>query len=193
MDESKQQNDMWLSGKLLIAMPQLQDDRFDKTVIFMCAHDKNGAMGVVINKRLDSVSAITLLDDLNISYNPKMVEDLDILEGGPVEKERGFLLHDAGFVDEDSIKVSDEFVVSGTLTSLEKALNDIGLNHKLLALGYAGWGAGQLEQEIADNAWLICDADHDIVFGRNQSEKWDQAAKKIGVDWSLLSGHAGRA
>jgi len=182
-----------LNGKLLIAMPEMADPRFTHAVIFLCAHSEEGAMGLVVNKPTDDVRLSDLLDQLDITRDAE-ARDLPVHFGGPVEHGRGFVLHDYGYHSSIStLDVTDEFAMTATLDILEDLAQGRGPGHALIALGYAGWGPGQLESEIAQNAWLICDADPELVFTIPDSTKWEAALKKLGVNALTLSGAAGRA
>lgn len=182
-----------LNGKLLIAMPEMGDPRFAQSVIFMCAHSEDGSMGLVINKPTDDVRLSDLLEQLEI---PKAEEarDLPVHFGGPVEHGRGFVLHDYGYHSSIStLDVSDAFAMTATLDILEDLAQGRGPEQAIIALGYAGWGPGQIESEIAQNAWLTCDATAELVFGTPDAGKWDAALKTLGVSALTLSGAAGRA
>jgi putative transcriptional regulator len=188
------QDDLWLSGKLLVAMPGMEDPRFARSVVFVCAHDENGAMGLMINKEIPDLTLKTLLEDLMIDEQDMSDEDdFKVLLGGPMETTRGFLLHGAEFETKDTIKVREDYAVTGTVQALKKALKGDGPKNKVFALGYAAWDAGQLEQEIQDNAWLVCDALDSIIFGTDQDEKWGQAMRSLGIDPAIFAAQAGHA
>ncbi len=182
-----------LDGKLLIAMPGMGDPRFDKSLIYMCAHSEDGAMGLIINKPAEDLQFSDLLEQLKItpaqSYRP-----IEIHFGGPVEHGRGFVLHSKDYIAEDStLEVNDEFGMTATLDILEDISQGNGPDACLLALGYAGWGPGQLEDEIRANGWLICDADSTLIFASNNQDKWHEAIESIGIDPRLLSATGGSA
>ncbi|MBE9477294.1 MAG: YqgE/AlgH family protein [Proteobacteria bacterium] len=182
-----------LDGKLLIAMPGMGDPRFDKSLIYMCAHSEDGAMGLIINKPAEDLQFSDLLEQLKItpaqSYRP-----IEIHFGGPVEHGRGFVLHSKDYIAEDStLEVNDEFGMTATLDILEDISQGNGPDACLLALGYAGWGPGQLEDEIRANGWLICDADATLIFSPNNQDKWHEAIESIGIDPRLLSATGGSA
>lgn len=185
----------YLTGRLLLAMPAMGDTRFHKAVIYLCAHDKNGAMGLVINHKLPGVDLAQLLAQLNIKpeENNNKTPDTVVMSGGPVETARGFVLHSNDFRQEDTIKIDDEFSVTGTIDALKAIASGNGPNKMLFILGYAGWSSGQLDQEIQQNAWLIADPDPDLIFKASPEEKWVKAIKKLGVDPAMLSGAAGTA
>lgn len=182
-----------LDGKLLIAMPGMSDPRFDHSVIFMCSHSSDGAMGLIVNKPADDLKFNDLLKQLNIeaSSNARSVR---VHLGGPMEYGRGFVLHSADYAsNESTLDVSDDFGMTATLDVLEDISQGSGPEKCILAMGYSGWGPGQLEDEIARNGWLICDAERDIVFGRNDDGKWGAALGTLGIDPLLLSADGGRA
>lgn len=181
-----------LSGKLLLAMPGMADTRFTKRVIFVCAHDPGGAMGLVINAVLPHISMGALLEQLEVTGGQNFA-DVPVLEGGPVDKGRGFLLHSTEALRQETIRIDNDFAVTGTIDALRDMVSGNGPAEKIFALGYAGWGAGQLEAEIADNAWLIADADADLVFKTPLEDKWQAAMQKTGIDPRFLVGVAGHA
>lgn len=184
---------MDLSGKLLIAMPGMGDPRFDKSVVFMCAHSEEGAMGLVVNNPSDEIGFADLLEQLGIERGPNAIQ-LPVHLGGPVELGRGFVLHSRDYERNGAtLDVNDAFGMTATLEILEDLAQGRGPKSALLALGYAGWGPGQLESEIQRNGWLTCDATADLVFGTADTNKWSAALKELGVDAKLLSGTAGRA
>jgi len=182
-----------LSGSLLIAMPGMGDPRFDQAVIYLCAHSEDGAMGLIVNKPAPEVTFSDLLEQLEIDAGPQ-TRDIRIYYGGPVEGGRGFVLHTSDYASEGAtLPVDDEVGLTATLDVLEELARGRGPRSSLLALGYAGWGPGQLEGEIAENGWITCAARSDIVFGRANDHKWTAALKSIGVDPLLLSDEAGHA
>ena len=182
-----------LEGQLLISMPGMGDPRFEKSVVFMCAHSGDGALGLIVNKPAPELRFETLLEQLGIDV-PDPKRDIRIHFGGPVEHGRGFVLHSADYhSDASTLQVGDAFGMTATLDVLEAMARGSGPDSALLALGYAGWGPGQLEAEIMANGWLTCDAHPDIVFGQDDSRKWTAALKTLGVDALTLSGTAGRA
>jgi len=184
--------DIYLPGQLLIAMPSMTDPRFEKSVIYMCAHNSDGAMGLVINRAIDSLTFPELLEQLEI--DPRSDGDqIRVLFGGPVEQARGFVLHSPDYLQDASLVVDDNVVLTATIDILRAIADGTGPNNCLLALGYAGWGAGQLDSEIKSNGWLSVDADEDLVFGCDLDEKWERAMTKIGIDPRMLSDSAGHA
>jgi putative transcriptional regulator len=180
------------TGHLLVAMPQMEDTRFERTVIYMCAHNKDGAMGIVVNKLFDAITFPDLLEQLNIETGPK-TEQIRVHFGGPVESARGFVLHSDDYVRDGTLKVETGFALTATVDILKAIAAGEGPRSSLLALGYAGWGPGQLENEVAANGWLIVPAAADIVFDNNLQQKYQMALAATGVTVAALSGVAGRA
>ena len=183
----------FFAGQLLIAMPGIGDPRFERALILVCAHDSQHAMGVAVNRPVDKLTVPDLLERLQIKSEIKAPADL-VLMGGPVERERGFVVHTDDYRAEHSLGISAGVALTATRDVLEAmAAGDGAPRRALLALGYAGWGAGQLEEEIKDNVWLSCDADEALVFGGEHERKWTRALAKLGVDPERLSFTAGRA
>ncbi len=190
------EKDPYLTGKLLLAMPNLGDPRFNRAVIFICAHDEKGAMGLVINHVLPGLEFSDLLKQLKIASDIHVgLESLHmpVLSGGPVESSRGFLLHSDDFRQKETVTIAGNYSVTGTLEALKEIVRGKGPEKMLFILGYAGWDAGQLEHEIQDNAWLVTDANPDIIFGSSPEHKWNKDAKTIGIKPGMLSHSAGRA
>lgn len=186
-----------LNGRLLIAMPHMQDPRFQRSVIYMCFHNTEGAFGLVINKPMENLTFPGLLKQLSITPSASDAEALlerPILLGGPVETGRGFVLHSSDYTCESAtVRVSDDVGLTGTTDALKAMATHPPPKHALFALGYAGWGAGQLESEIQANGWLHCDADLDIVFDNDLESKYSRALDCLGVDIVTLSGSSGNA
>jgi putative transcriptional regulator len=182
----------YLTGQLLIAMPQMQDARFHKTVLYICRHTSDGAMGLVINKVLDSLTVPELMAHLEVPTETEMSPE-KIHFGGPVETARGFVLHSADYSDEGTIEVGNGMALTATLDILRAIGRGEGPRRTLLALGYAGWGPGQLDAEIQANSWLNVPADETIVFDRHHDTKWERAIGRLGIDASMLSSEAGHA
>ena len=185
-----------LTGQLLIAMPQMSDPRFHRAVIFICAHDYKGSMGITLNHPLPGMKFSKLLNQFEFGDSPEIsaqMKDRIVMCGGPVESARGFLLHGPDFETPDTLKINDQFYMSSTLNALQKVSSENTLNDMLFALGYAGWGDGQIEREIQDNAWLVAPATHEIVFQTPHDMMWHKALGTLGIDPVLLSGHAGHA
>lgn len=188
----KGKKEEYLSGRLLLAMPQMGDPRFHRAVIFMCAHDENGAMGLVINHLVPGLDMRQLLRQMNIEMNTD-APSLPVMSGGPVEAGRGFILHSSEFLQKDTVKICDGFSVTGTVEALKAIAAGEGPDDMLFILGYAGWGAGQLDREIQQNAWLVADPDHELIFELATDEKWSRAIHKLGIRPEMLSDVAGRA
>ncbi len=182
-----------LAGELLVAMPQMQDPRFARSVIYMCAHSEEaGAMGLVVNKPLSSVTVDELFSHLKLEPS-RLNRARAVHFGGPVDPGRGFVLHTPDYSEDATLKVGDQFAVTATLDILRAIGNGDGPRHSLLALGYAGWAPGQLDAEIQANGWLSVAADADLVFDDDLDGKWQRALGKLGIDVSLLSTDAGHA
>ena len=182
----------FITGHLLVAMPSMRDPRFTRTVIYMCAHTTDGAMGLVINRLVGSLSFPDLLQQLGIPTSPAS-EHIRIRNGGPVETGRGFVLHTADYRDDATLNVGDTVGLTATLDILRDIVAGHGPKRSLLALGYAGWGPGQLDSEIQSNAWLCVPADDELIFDDKLTDKWERSIGKIGVDFRLLSGEVGNA
>ena len=199
-EDTTDMNERFLDGQMLIAMPAMADPRFSRSVIYLCAHSADGAMGIIINQRASNIEFAELLEQLNIPgdgeaiHLPPSKTDIAIYVGGPVETARGFVLHSSDYYAEDSTLPIDEGVsLTATVDILRAIASGEGPNKALLALGYAGWAPGQLENEFQSNGWLHCPADPEILFDRNVDKKYLRALQKIGIDPSRLvndSGHA---
>lgn len=182
-----------LVGKMLIAMPDMGDPRFDRSVIYICAHSEEGAMGLIVNKPQPKLRFINLLKQLEIEVAGN-VPETKVHYGGPVETVRGFVLHTDDYRTEaGTLDVDDHIGMTATMDVLEDIARGKGPKTALLALGYAGWGEGQLESEIAQNGWLTCDADPAIIFDMDNDGKWEAALDSMGVSAALLSATAGHA
>ncbi|MCR4378816.1 MAG: YqgE/AlgH family protein [Rhodospirillales bacterium] len=182
----------YLAGHLLVAMPGMPDPRFAKAVIYMCAHNDEGAMGLVINRAMADFTFPDLLKQLGIAAAAD-TPSISVQFGGPVEQGRGFVLHSSDYVHESTLVVDADVALTATVDILKAIAHGKGPSHSLLALGYAGWGPGQLDAEILQNGWLSVKADPGIVFNANLSAKWQQALSKLGIDLSLLNENAGHA
>ncbi len=192
--KNKDKKENYLAGRLLLAMPQMGDPRFYKAVIFLCAHDENGAMGLVVNHVLPGLDLRQLLQQMKIDLGEKTPGATQpVMSGGPVEAARGFILHSSDFKQPDTVKVCEGIAVTGTVDALKTIAAGAGPDKMLFLLGYAGWGAGQLDQEMQQNAWLVIEPDQDLIFGPGTDEKWDRAVRRLGIDPAMLSGTAGRA
>ena len=190
----------YLDGQMLIAMPVMSDDRFARSVIYVCAHSSEGAMGIVVNQQAQDIKFPDLLVQLEVIPAserielPTRAEDVQVLKGGPVETGRGFVLHSADFFIENSTLPIDEGIcLTATLDILKAIAHGNGPHEAVLALGYAGWAPGQLEQEIQQNGWLHCEADPELIFGSDIDGKYTRALGKLGVDLAMLSNEAGHA
>lgn len=186
----------FINGKLLLAMPGMGDPRFEKAVIYVCAHDENGAMGVVINKAMTDLNMGEMFEQLEIPVGKADDHDfraMPVLTGGPVENTRGFILHSNDFEHEETIKVDDEFYVTGTVEALKAIASGQGPKDHLFVLGYAGWSPGQLEEELQGNVWLVLDPDADVLFKTAANDKWRTAISRLGIDPLMLSDSAGHA
>ncbi len=182
----------YLVGQLIIAMPKMSDPRFSKTVIYMCAHNSEGAMGLIINKLVDELTFSDLLKQLEIEPgSPKT--PLGVFLGGPVEQARGFVLHSAEYIQDTTLRVSNTVGSTATIDVLRDIAQGYGPKYKILTLGYTGWGPGQLDSEIMENGWLHVEADDALVFGDKLTDKWEMAIKKIGIDPQMLSDESGHA
>ena len=186
----------YLTGKLLLATPSMGDPRFNRAVIFMCAHDENGAMGLVVNHSMPDVDFSDLVGQLKLTSDIKIDLEkcnLPVMYGGPVESARGFLLHSNDFIRAETMQISKSYSVTGTVDALKDIAIGSGPENLMFALGYAGWEAGQLDAEIHQNAWMIVEPDYELVFGEDPEAKWTNAIKKIGIDPGMLSVTSGRA
>ena len=188
------ENDGYLTGQLLIAMPNMRDPRFARSVIYLCAHNEDGAIGLVINRLIGSITFPDLLTQLDIDSECGSDRSQPAVHfGGPDETERGFVLHRADFLQDDSMAIDGSVALTATVDIVRDIAEGGGPRESILALGYAGWGPGQLDGEIQENAWLSVSADRALVFDTDIETKWDRAMAKIGVDAALLSTQAGRA
>ena len=181
-----------LGNHFLIAMPQLADPNFFHSVTYICEHTEEGALGLVINRPLD-LTLNEVFEQMDIPTDNCQSLDEPIYTGGPVQQERGFILHSPAGSWESSAPITDTISITTSRDILEAIARNEGPEQTLIALGYAGWGAGQLEQELADNAWLSGPADPDIIFSTPVEGRWKAAAKRLGVDLDLLSSDAGHA
>jgi len=184
-----------LTGKMLIAMPAMRDPRFEQSVILICAHSEDGAMGLVVNRPLPEIGFSDLLAQLGIEAEENAL-DIPVRFGGPVEPGRGFVLHRAPLdidLGENRMRISDDLAMSTTRDILEDFARGQGPQPAMLALGYAGWGPGQLDTEILENGWLTSERGDEIIFGTDNPGKWRAALKSIGIDPLMLSPSAGHA
>ncbi|HVI35746.1 MAG TPA: YqgE/AlgH family protein [Gaiellales bacterium] len=181
-----------LAGMLLVAMPSMEDPRFSRSVIYLCAHTEEGAMGLVVNQAASEVTFPAVIGQLGIEAESGC-DDTPVHVGGPVQPSRGFVLHSSDYVQDSTLVIDERFALTATVDVLRAIATGSGPERKVLALGYAGWDAGQLDAEIQSNGWLIAPADPEIVFGRDNDTKWLRAMRAIGVDPLLLSSTAGHA
>ncbi len=183
---------MDLTNQFLIAMPALQDPDFHRTVTYLCAHNNEGAMGIVINRPLD-LNLGEVLDHMSIEVDNIQVNDMMVLQGGPVQRDRGFVIHEPAGEWDAVLTVGDDIGVATSRDILTAVAHGDGPKRAVVALGYAGWGAGQLEHEVLQNAWLSGPADSRIIFDLPYEERYESAARLLGVDLDRLSGEAGHA
>jgi putative transcriptional regulator len=190
----------YLDGQMLIAMPNIGDPRFERSVIYVCAHTDQGAMGIVVNKAAEDLSFPDLLERLNVIPSeeriklPPRAQTMPVHVGGPVEMGRGFVLHSTDyFAAESTLTIDERIGLTETLDVLRAIAAGSGPRLAMLALGYSGWGPGQLEREIQTNGWLNCDADEDLIFDPDLGAKYEMALGRIGIDPGMLSSEAGHA
>lgn len=189
----------YLDGQMLIATPAMTDDRFSRSLIYVCAHSAEGAMGIVVNQPVSALNFPDLLLQLGVLKEGDAIElmgheDVKILRGGPVESGRGFVLHSSDFFIENSTLPIDQGIcLTATLDILKAIASGRGPVNAVLALGYAGWAPGQLETEIQSNGWLHCEADSELIFGADNERKYDKALRKIGIAPGMLSNEIGHA
>ncbi|WP_241762260.1 YqgE/AlgH family protein [Euryhalocaulis caribicus] len=191
--EEKQTEKSPLIGQMLIATPAIGDERFERSVIVVCAHSDDHAMGIVVNKPMGEIRLGDLLDQLGIESTIEL-PDRQVLAGGPVDKERGFVLHSDDYHSDDStVGIRDGLGLTATKEVLEAIASETAPQQSTLALGYAGWGPGQLEEELRASAWLTCEASEALVFGEDLETKWESALRSIGVNPAMLSSMTGMA
>ena len=181
-----------LTNQFLIAMPGLEDPNFFHSVTYICEHNDQGALGLVINRPLD-MQLGEILQHIKLQHSEPEARQIQVHLGGPVQQDRGFVLHEPLGEWEATLKVTDRIGITSSIDILQAIAKNEGPERSLITLGYAGWGAGQLEQEMAENAWLNGPADPDILFNSPDEERWKAAAASLGVDLDLLSGEAGHA
>lgn len=188
----------FLDDQFLIAMPGMKDDRFARAVIYICAHSDEGAMGLIVNQTQqmlfpDLLVQLGILDEQEAIRLPPPARDFVVRNGGPVDRSRGFVLHSGDYRVESSLAVSNDVCLTATVDILRAISSGRGPRQALMALGYSGWAAGQLESEIADNGWLTCPATPELLFDADIDHKYDKALASIGIDLAHLSGAAGHA
>lgn len=198
--KSKVDGTGYLDGQLLVAMPTMTDPRFERSVIYVCAHSPEGAMGIIVNQAKPNITFVELLRQLDIIETdqeirlPPSIESMRVHVGGPVETSRGFVLHSCDWsVENSTLSIDGNICLTATLDILRAIADGDGPHQSLLALGYAGWGPSQLEHEIHANGWLNCPASPDIVFGRDNEVKYDRALEMIGINPGHLTPNAGHA
>jgi putative transcriptional regulator len=196
----KSRSEGYLDGHFLVAMPHMPDQRFARSVVYVCAHSAEGAMGIIVNQRAPELDFVELLVQLGIVAEndaiqlPKRAAAMQVLRGGPVESGRGFVLHSADyFIDSATLPIDEGVCLTHTLDILKAIARGDGPKQALLALGYAGWGRGQLDSEIQRNDWLHCPATPDLVFDTEFGGKYDRVVQRIGIDLGKLSPQAGHA
>ncbi|WP_099865183.1 YqgE/AlgH family protein [Pararhizobium haloflavum] len=188
----------YLDGQLLIAMPHVFDSNFDRTVIYICAHSGDGAMGFILN-RPQPMSFCDLLVQLKVISSddaiclPTRARDMAVQAGGPVDTGRGFVLHSDDYLSDSTMPVSDELCMTATVDILRAISKGKGPHRATMMLGYAGWGPGQLEAEIGENGWLTCPASDDIVYDRALPDKYDRVLASMGINPAMLSRESGHA
>ena len=190
----------YLDGQMLIAMPTMGDERFARSLIYVCAHSSEGAMGIVVNQPAANIKFPDLLVQLDVIPAAELIQlprkagTVKVLKGGPVETGRGFVLHSADFFIENStLPIDNGICLTATVDILKAIAHGEGPQSAVLALGYAGWSPGQLENEIQENGWLNCDADSELIFGTDVEAKYEKAMRKLGIDLGKLSSEAGHA
>lgn len=182
-----------LSHHFLVAMPNLQDPTFHQCVMYICQHDESGAIGIIINRPLQSVKVKEIFNQIGIECANEAANEKPVLFGGPVQQERGFILHSSQGTWDSSIEMGDRISVTTSKDILQAIAEDRGPEQVLVALGYAGWAAGQIEQEIKENTWIATPANKDILFEVPFTERWQAAAALIGIDIQTISGETGHA
>jgi putative transcriptional regulator len=190
----------YLDGQLLVAMPGMMDERFARAVIYICAHSPEGAMGIILNRPAANVNMSDLLVQLEIVpemeriHLPAQVGRMQVLMGGPVETSRGFVLHSPDFhIAQSTLPIDDGVCLTATIDILRAIARGHGPQNAVLALGYAGWGAGQLELELQANGWLNCPADSELIFNTAADIRYEMALRRIGIEPAMLSMETGHA
>ncbi len=198
--KSGKRSEGYLGGQMLIAMPSMEDERFARSVVFMCAHSEEGAWGIVVNRRSRRLTFPDLLVQLDVIKSdeairlPEPASRVQVLRGGPVEKGRGFMLHSPDYdSDASTVRLPGGVHVTATVDILKSIARGEGPGRAALALGYAGWAPGQLDQEMQANGWLTVEADESFIFDDDQDAKYDRALRKLGIDPAMLSSEAGHA
>lgn len=193
-DKKTKSEDHYLTGKVLLAMPSLADERFSRAVIFLCAHDDKGAMGFMVNHTMPEIDFDQILEQTGLESEIKIdISKIKVMNGGPVEESRGFLLHSTDFEEKDTIRVNHTYGVTGTLDALKSIVDGAGPDNMIFVLGHAGWGAGQLDKELQENSWLVVDPTPELIFDTPIEDKWAAALNILGIDPAMLSSTMGRA
>ncbi len=192
-DPNLMNGDSPFRNHLLIAMPGLGDSFFHRSVVYVCANSAAGAMGIVINQKLQDVQFRELLEQLKLPQPQTVTQQPIVHFGGPVETGRGFVLHSTDFMREDTVRINDHICITGTIDILSSIAEGRGPARSIFALGYSGWGPGQLEQEMQSNSWLTVPADDELIFSTDIAHKWEKSLKRLGIDPAMLSMDAGRA
>ncbi|KAF0113438.1 MAG: hypothetical protein FD149_2136 [Rhodospirillaceae bacterium] len=182
----------YLGGQCLVAMPLMSDPHFAKAVVYICTHTPAGAMGLVLNRTIDAITFPDLLEQLGIQVTP-VCRGIHVHFGGPMEGGRGFVLHSADYMHEATIMVDRHVGLTATIDVLKAIADGHGPRRSILALGYAGWRSGQLDDELRQNVWLTVPPDEELVFGGDLDHKWDQAMTRLGIDSRMLSREFGHA
>lgn len=185
-------NENYLTGKCLISMPNLQDERFAETLVYICSHNKDGAMGFIVNKRIKEFSFADLANQLPIN-TLRPIEPIDLHQGGPLEKVRGFVLHSTDYIKDDTIVIDEKIAISSSIDIITDIAFGTGPKDNLIALGYASWAPQQLENEIINNSWLVTTPTPELVFHTKDEEKWQKALDSLGIDFNRLSFRQGHA
>ena len=181
-----------LTNHFIIAMPGLMDENFNQAVTYICEHDDNGTFGIIINRESE-ISLDDVMRQMKIPYHPDTTKNEPVFSGGPVQANRGFVLHRPTGSWDSSLRVNDSAALTTSRDILEAIADNKGPDDNIIALGYAGWGPGQLEQEMAANTWLSCPAEEQIIFSTPIADRWQAAARLIGVDLQLMSNDTGHA
>lgn len=190
----KSANTFSLAGKCLLSVPGIDDARFDKSVIYVCADAKEGSMGIIVNRPIIPVKFDELLKHLDIKIpSDKIIKEPDIVFGGPIESSRGFVLHSADYFLASTVTIDSGIAVTSTLDILEAIATGKGPSQCIIALGYVSWSEGQLEEELRGNVWLVSNADKELIFETPYAKKWQKAMKNLGVDTNLFSSAQGTA
>ncbi|SNB53418.1 putative transcriptional regulator [Arboricoccus pini] len=182
-----------LAGRLLLATPAIGDPRFSHSVIFLCAHSDQGAMGLVVNQLSEGVRFKSIMEQFDLPANREPEREVPVHVGGPVEGSRGFVLHTPDFVRESTLIIDDHYALTATVDILKAIALNEGPRRCVFALGYTGWAPGQLDAEIRDNGWLVAPADVELVYGGEHEQKWSRAMGRLGIDPGLFSSVAGHA